>query len=430
MDESILNAPSDRRDFIRKSATLALAFPVSGFGLSAGMSSQTNPMMETEKSIIGSYGPWAISRQPKLPRLSFRNPEWKDIDAWRKQAMAEAEKLIAAPESDYTPKVTVVRQYEYDGLSIEELRWQLPYGRPTEAVLLKPANARGKLPAVLGLHDHGGNKYFGLRKITRVSDTMHPLMKEHIDHYYEGKSWANELAKRGYAVLVHDTFTFGSRRVQYEDMLPIPWGDAKTDGKPDTDPENKDHIEAYNRWAGAHEHIMAKSLFCTGTTWPGVYLSEDRIALNILAARNDVDASKLGCAGLSGGGLRTVYLAGIDHRIKTCVCVGFMSTWKDFALHKSYTHTWMTYTPLLSNYLEFPEILGLRVPLPTMVLNDNEDSLYTLPEMKAADRVLAEVFKKAGASDRYQCNFYPGPHKFDLPMQKDAFDWFDRWLKS
>ena len=28
----------------------------------------------------------------------------------------------------------------------------------------------GRLPAVLGLHDHGGNKYFGWRKIAQISD--------------------------------------------------------------------------------------------------------------------------------------------------------------------------------------------------------------------------------------------------------------------
>ena len=29
-----------------------------------------------------------------------------------------------------------------------------------------------------------------------------------------------------------------------------------------------------------------------------------------------------------------------------------------------------------------------------------------------------------------RCSFYPGPHKFDLDMQAEAFDWFDRWLKG
>jgi hypothetical protein len=119
----------------------------------------------------------------------------------------------------------------------------------------------------------------------------------------------------------------------------------------------------------------------------------------------------------------------MDDRIQCAVCVGFMSTWHDFLLYKSHTHTWMTYVPLLPNELDFPEILGLRVPLPTLVLNDADDSLYTLPEMKRADGILADVFKKADASDRYRCSFYPGPHKFDRAMQEEAFDWFDQWLK-
>jgi len=90
----------------------------------------------------------------------------------------------------------------------------------------------------------------------------------------------------------------------------------------------------------------------------------------------------------------------------------------------------MTYVPILPNELDFPEILGLRVPLPTLVLNDNEDDLYTPDEMKRADNILSEVYEKAGAAANYKCSFYPGPHKFDAAMQKEAFDWFDRWLKT
>ena len=54
---------------------------------------------------------------------------------------------------------------------------------------------------------------------------------------------------------------------------------------------------------------------------------------------------------------------------------------------------------------------------------------FTLPEMKRADSMLAEVFQKAGAEDHYRGSFYPGPHKFDLEMQSESFEWFDRWLK-
>ncbi len=160
----------------------------------------------------------------------------------------------------------------------------------------------------------------------------------------------------------------------------------------------------------------------------GVVLAEDQVALDILSNRSDVDKNRIGCAGLSGGGLRTAYLGGLDARIKCAVCVGFMSTWDDFTLNRSFTHTWMLYVPLLPNYLDFPEVLGIRAPLPTMVQNNNDDDLFTLPEMKKADTILREIFTKAGAGDKYQGKFYDGEHKFDQPMQKDAFEWFDKWL--
>ncbi len=39
---------------------------------------------------------------------------------------------------------------------------------------MKPAGSRGRLPAVLALHDHGGNKYFGWRKIAQMGDAGSP----------------------------------------------------------------------------------------------------------------------------------------------------------------------------------------------------------------------------------------------------------------
>jgi hypothetical protein len=106
-----------------------------------------------------------------------------------------------------------------------------------------------------------------------------------------------------------------------------------------------------------------------------------------------------------------------------------MTTWRDYALDKAKSHTWMCYVPLLPSEMDYPEILGLRVPKPTLVQNDNDDPLFSLPEMQRADRILGEVYEKAGAPERYGASFYPGPHKFDLPMQAEAFAWFDQWLK-
>ena len=91
------------------------------------------------------------------------------------------------PGSASTPVATVLRQMEFDGLWIEHLQWQLPFGPPTEALLLKPAGSKGKLPGIVGLHDHGGQKYFGMRKITRTSNDQHPVMQRHQAQYYGGR---------------------------------------------------------------------------------------------------------------------------------------------------------------------------------------------------------------------------------------------------
>jgi dienelactone hydrolase len=348
-----------------------------------------------------------------------------DLATWKKLAKARVLQGLLQPPIYPVGQVAVESTEIYDGLRVERLSWQLPYGPRTAALLLKPADAIGKLPAVLGLHDHGGMKFFGLDKITRTGQKQHPIIVDHQQSDYGGLPWANELAKRGYVVLVHDTFTFGSRRVLPSDLPPV-----LTRKLPDVSGNSVESVHAYNDFASDHEHIMAKSLFCAGLTWPGVFLSEDQRALDYLCSRDDVDSQRVGCAGLSGGGLRTAYLAGVDDRIKCACCVGMMTTWRDYLLHKAHTHTWMIYIPGLARDLDYPEILAMRAPLPTLVLSNNDDPLFTLPEMQRATQMMAAIYNKAGANDSFAGKYYPGPHKFDRQMQADAWVWMDRWLKS
>jgi dienelactone hydrolase len=420
-----------RRTFIKSTALSGLA-ATSTSGLpflsnANAMNQLFTPTSEPSPSIIGHYGPWAASLPADPPALSYRRAEFNTINDWRNAAKEKVQEYLGAPDIGTNPPVTVHKKYSYDELDIEELSWQLPYGRPTEAILLKPTGATGPLPAVLGLHDHSGDKYFGKRKITQTGE-QHPMMVELQEKVYSGRAWANDLAKRGYVVLVPDAFAFGSRRIKFEDVEGITWREISTEGKTDDNPEEEAYIHEYNRWAGLHEHVLSKSLFCAGTTWPGVFLAEDQRALDVLCARPEVDTDKVGCCGLSGGGLRSAYLGGMDERIACAVCVGFMTTWNDFLLNKAYTHTWMTYIPRLPQFLDFPEVLGMRAPHPTLVLNNNEDQLFTLEEMHKADRILQEVFSKAEAAERYRASFYPGLHKFEADMQAEAFEWFDQWL--
>ena len=420
---------SHRRLFLKSlmlGAGSAALHPVLTESTAQAAEQQGLPQAVVPENMLGEYGPWAKKMLGDGPaKLSFLRDEFSraGIGAWREKARARLLDCMAMPDSGGIPKAEVVSRVEFEGLSIEHLRWQLPYGPPTEAMFLKPAGAKGRLPAILALHDHSGKKYFGHRKISRSSSEVDPLIRQHVDDNYGGVWWANEMARRGYAVLAPDAFLFGSRRVRLPHVPRILSG-LLVEGNP----ENANDIVAYHRWAAQHEHVVAKSLLCAGTTVPGVVVGEDQRALDYLCSRDDVDASHVGCCGLSSGGLRTLYLAGLDDRIAAACCVGMMTTWRDFCLNKSYTHTWMIYPPGLPRDLDYPEILGLRVPLPTLVQNAEHDQLYTMPEMKRADRMLSDVYKKAGVESHYQSAFYPGTHRFDLKMQAEAFTWLDTWL--
>lgn len=377
------------------------------------------------KSMIGVYGAWAASLHLNRPgALSFLQRDAPRLSTWRRKGREKVLELIAMPAEERNPRPRVKRRYNMDGLHVEELAWRLPFGPETEAVFLKPAGAQGRLPSVLALHCHSGNKILGWQKIARTREPISPPVAQLHAKHYGGVAWANELARRGYAVLIHDTFAFASRRVRYPDAPP-----SITEGRREHRPESLEQINEYNRWAGNHEHVMAKSLFCAGTTWPGVWLYEDQCALDILCARPDVDVSRVACGGLSGGGLRASFLAGLDDRIRAAFTAGFMPTWRDLLFNKSFNHTWMVYVPRLPQFLDFPEIIGLHCPKPTLVLNSRQDSLFTLSEMQAAVRKLQATYRKAGVPEHFNSRFFDGPHKFDLPMQKHTFEWLDQRMR-
>jgi dienelactone hydrolase len=250
-------------------------------------------------------------------------------------------------------------------------------------------------------------------------------MREYQALYYGGCAWASELAARGYIVFVPDVFLWGSRKIEPDD-LPDCYAQFEGINEP---ADSRKHITAYNEYAAFAESDLAKTFTEAGMAWPGVMLYDDMRAVDFLLTQKDLDHANIGCAGLSGGGLRTVFLAAMDERIKASCCVGFMSTSEEFALYKTYTHTWMMYVPGLTNLMDFSDLYSLHGTKPTMVLYDADDPLYTTKGQIDSDNRLKAIYKKMGAPELYESHFFPGTHKFDIEMQETAFAFFNKWLK-
>ncbi|MCL2648297.1 MAG: hypothetical protein FWD61_15025 [Phycisphaerales bacterium] len=327
-------------------------------------------------------------------------------------------------------KLRVDKRWQRDGICGEALSWSVGYGPRTEAWLLKPAGAKGKLPGVLVLHDHGAYKFYGKEKIADGPDPAPPVMTPYREEYYGKLAIANTLAKRGYIVLVHDTFAWGSRKFPYETMMcgsnPMMRIMAEhTVGDPGGGDDMT--IKRYNSVAMQYENILEKYAHVLGATFAGIVNFEDRIAANVLASRSDVQTvgGGIACMGLSGGGMRSVLLNATLPSIKAAVVVGAMTTYPGLLDAHIVNHTWMLYPPAFAALGDWPDVVACRAPTPLMVQYCEKDGLYTLAAQRAAHRHIASVYHSTKSPKNYRGLFYDAPHQFNLDMQQDAFAFLD-----
>jgi dienelactone hydrolase len=179
--------------------------------------------------------------------------------------------------------------------------------------------------------------------------------------------------------------------------------------------------ERYDFAARHFEHLIAKYCTIIGTSIPALVSYEDRVAANYLRARPDVNC--VGCIGLSGGGCRAALLQATAEFMAAAVIVGMMSTYRHLLDHHVEQHTWMFFPPGLSSFADWPDLAACRAPSPLLVQYDRDDQLFSLSGMEAADRQIHDHYSRAGYPEAYEGRFYPGPHKFDRAMQRDAFSW-------
>lgn len=330
----------------------------------------------------------------------------------------------------------VERRWENDGLQAEEVSWSIGYGPRTHGWVLKPVGADQPLPGVLALHGHDGFKFSGKEKVADGPDGAPEAVGGLRASMYSGRAFANELAKRGFVVLAHDAFSWGSRGFPLEDMPDTTRQvageshrtlSAAGDASPEEVPED---VSLYNAAALHHEHLLEKYCRLLGTTLAGVVAYEDRVAASYLSSRADVAPESLGCAGLSGGGCRATLLQATCDEIAAAVVVGMMSTYEHLLDGIVDPHTWMLFPDGWPRHGDWPDLAACRAPSPLMVQYPLDDHLFPKEGMKEAHWRIAAHYRGAGRAEAYAGRFYEGPHRFDAEMQDEAFAWLEKTLQA
>src|SRR5437773_2566717 len=261
------------------------------------------------------------------------------------------------------------------GFRTRKLRYEIVPGFQSTAILYEPENLQGKVPAILNVNGHVGPPGKSVE--------------------YKQKRCIN-FAKRGILALSLEWLAFGEL----------------------TRDENL-HL------FGAHlDLVRANGL--------GIFLLEMRRGLDYLYNHANVDRSRLGVTGLSGGGWQTIFLSSLDERVKAAVPVAGYSSVSAKVEARKYGDLGdieQNGTDLFAG-LDYTHLIAMMAPRPNLLIYDAEDDCcFRAPLVKPLiyDGV-NPFFRLYGKEDVFQWyeNRDPGTHSYQLSNREQAYRFFSR----
>src|SRR6266404_9340088 len=129
-----------------------------------------------------------------------------------------------------------------------------------------------------------------------------------------------------------------------------------------------------------HGALYGSTLWPAGQTLLGMQVYDNRRAVDYLLTRDDVDGTKIGITGASGGGNQSMYAGALDERFQAVVPVCSVGT------YQSYLHTACCVCEVLPGGLRFAEegdVLSLVAPRALLVINATKDGFqFSVGEAK------------------------------------------------
>jgi dienelactone hydrolase len=377
--------------------------------------------MEKTGSDVGSLYPFIQSQAVKgeFP-LSYLQPAFRDLNAWKRKARGKLLELLHYAPPKCEPNPEVVERVDRGDYIREKVWFNTTPDLRVPAYVLIPKNAKFPAPGLVALHDHGGFYFYGKEKLIEMEDE-NPTLTEFKRRSYAGRSIASDLARQGYVVLVMDMFYWGERRMLLDDD-PADWRERPAH-------ISAERIAEFNRRAGASEQLVGRTIYSAGFTWAGVLFWDDIRSVDYLCSRPEVDRKRLGCVGLSVGGLRSCHLAALDDRLKAAVVVGWMASFPT-QLKTKIVHTigHTKLVPGLYRSLDYPDVASLAMPKALLVINGKQDSLFDLNGVYACFDKLTSCYRKAGIEEKLRTRLYDTPHEFNAEMQQEAWEWLKTWV--
>jgi len=413
----------NRRDFFQLSGLSALGVLALGFEGWGGRpaAAQGGVPMDIDRH-IREFTPHFLDdyvKQMTFP-LSFADNDFPDFEAWKQEARAKALELIMynPPEVEFAPEVLSEEDrgdYIQQKMTFAATPW---YRIP--AYLLIP-KGDGPFPGIVNIHDHGAFFLYGKEKLVATEADSNPGLKWFKETAYGDRSTANELAQRGYVVLVIDGIFWGERA-------------ARGFGEENIDISTVEGVHEWNAACYGTAGAVSTNLLNAGLSWCSVLIQDDIRSAEFLASLPMVDAGRIGSCGLSVGCFRSWNLAALCDIVRASANICWMTDIKSQMLERCNMTTSvgaMSFTiPGIKRYMDYPDNASMACPKPALFFNGLQDGLFPVHSVEHAYAQMQKVWDSQGVGDRLYTRLWDVPHEFNVEMQEDAFAWLDRWLKA
>jgi len=173
--------------------------------------------------------------------------------------------------------------------------------------------------------------------------------------------------------------------------------------------------------AGYNDHFQLAHRITEPMSWhrwgfslAGLQTWNSLCAFEWLARQPEVDAKRIGCSGISGGGTQTFLLAAVEPRVACAAPVKMVSsTMQGGCLCEN--------PPLLRLFAGNPEIAALCAPRPMLLISDSGDWTADNPERVAP--FLRRVYQLYGAGERFQHVHLSEGHQFGEEARAAYYRW-------
>lgn len=257
-----------------------------------------------------------------------------------------------------------------NGYRVTKLRYEIVPGFDAPAILYEPEKLGGRAPAILNVigHEPKGNAA-----------------------EYEQKRCIN-FAKRGIIALSLGWAGFGEMHLKGDD------------------------------------HDDAAALDLVGSNALGFFYLGMRRGLDYLASLPQVDASRLGMTGLSGGGWQTIVLSALDQRVAVSVEVAGFGSFA-FNINRPAETDEIEENPTdFAVGFDYPFLAAMRAPRPTLLIHNAEDNCCfraALVKPDNYDKIIPffNLYGKPDALAWYESTD-PGTHNYQLVNRLHAYSFF------